>query len=99
MSEHTRAEVDAWAGAVVLEFGAPTCTHCLAAQPMIARLLAEFPDVRHVQIEDGSGKPLGRTFQVRLWPTLVMLRDGNEVARSVRPKSELQLGRAFDALR
>jgi thioredoxin 1 len=42
--------------------------------------------VRHVKIADGSGRPLGRSFGVRLWPTLVFLRDGREVERLVRPR-------------
>jgi thioredoxin 1 len=32
-----------------------------------------------------GGRPLGRAFGVRLWPTLVFLSDGTEVARLVRP--------------
>jgi thioredoxin 1 len=41
--------------------------------------------VRHLKVEDGRGRPLGRAFGVRLWPTLVLLRDGEELARVVRP--------------
>jgi thioredoxin 1 len=98
VTEPTREEVDTWTGRVVLEFGTSTCSYCAAAQPLIASALAEHPGVRHVKIEDGTGRPLGRSFHVRLWPTLVMLVDGKEVARAVRPRSEIPLGRAFDAL-
>ncbi|MEO6361999.1 MAG: thioredoxin family protein, partial [Caldimonas sp.] len=38
-----------------------------------------------VKVEDGSGRHLGRTFSVKLWPTLIVLRDGRETARLVRP--------------
>jgi thioredoxin 1 len=41
--------------------------------------------VRHIRVEDGRGRPLGRSFRVKLWPTLVFLKDGKEVARLVRP--------------
>ena len=41
----------------------------------------------HIKVEDGSGRPLGRAFRVKLWPTLIFLRDGQEVARLVRPQS------------
>jgi thioredoxin 1 len=41
--------------------------------------------VKHVKIGDGKGKPLGRSFTVKLWPTLIVLKDGREVARVVRP--------------
>lgn len=83
--EPTREEVDALAGATLLEFGSPWCGHCRAAQPKIAAALAGHPGVRHVKIADGKGRRLGRSFAVKLWPTLVFLRDGREVARLVRP--------------
>lgn len=41
--------------------------------------------MRHLKIEDGPGRRLGRFFRVKLWPTLVFLQDGEEVARLVRP--------------
>jgi thioredoxin 1 len=81
----TRDEVDGATGAVVLEFGADGCGYCRAAEPLIAAALAEFPTVRRVKVADGKGKPLGRSFGVKLWPTLVFLKDGREVARAVRP--------------
>jgi thioredoxin 1 len=36
-------------------------------------------------VEDGKGKPLGRSFQVKLWPTLVFMRDGKVVQQTARP--------------
>jgi thioredoxin 1 len=83
--EPARADIDALAGPALLEFGTPWCGHCRAAQPVIASALGHHPDVRHIKIEDGSGRPLGRSFRVKLWPTLVFLADGKEVARLVRP--------------
>ena len=85
ISEPTRVEVDALAGATVIEFGAPWCGHCIGAQPLLEAALARHPDVRHLKIEDGRGRPLGRSFRIKLWPTLVLLRDGEEQARVVRP--------------
>jgi thioredoxin 1 len=83
----TREEVDALAGATVLEFGTGWCGWCRAAQPLIAGAFASYPDVRHIKVEDGPGRPLGRSFRVKLWPTLVFLKDGQEVARVTRPAS------------
>jgi thioredoxin 1 len=94
----TRAEVDALSGAVVLEFGADWCPICQAAQPHIAGALATFPTVRRIKIADGKGKPLGRSFAVKLWPTLVFLKDGAEVAREVRPASADDVRRGLAAL-
>lgn len=86
-TEPSRAEVDALAGATVVEFGTPWCGWCRAAQPLIAGAFASHPDVRHLKVEDGPGRPLGRSFRVKLWPTLVFLKDGQEVARVTRPSS------------
>lgn len=83
----SRAEVDALAGATLVEFGTDWCGFCKAAQPLIAEALAQAPGLRHLKIEDGSGRPLGRSFQVRLWPTLIFMRDGQEIGRVVRPAS------------
>ena len=69
----------------VIEFGTPWCGYCRAAQPRLAAAFADHPDVRHIKIADGSGRALGRSFKVRLWPTLIFLRDGKEIARLVRP--------------
>jgi thioredoxin 1 len=97
--EPTRSEVDALDGATVLEFGAEWCPICQGARPLIDGALARHPNVRHRWVEDGKGKPLGRSFRVKLWPTLIFLRDGKEVARVVRPKQASELDAAFQELR
>jgi thioredoxin 1 len=83
--EPARSEVDRWPGPVLLEFGNAWCGHCRAAKPHVESALSEHPGVRHVRIADASGRRLGRSFRVKLWPTFVFLRDGAEVARLVRP--------------
>jgi len=92
--EPARAEIDALKGPTVLEFGAPDCSYCKWAQPNIQAVIRDNPAVKHLKIEDGSGRPLGRSFQVRLWPTLVVLKDGVEVARAVRPSGLAEIKEA-----
>lgn len=84
-TEPRRSDVDAARGATLIEFGAPWCGICRGAQPYIAAALAQEPDVHHVKVADGSGQPLGRSFGVKLWPTLVLMKDGVELGRVVRP--------------
>jgi thioredoxin 1 len=93
--EPSRAEVDALEGAVMLEFGSPWCGYCRRAQPLIASALAAHPQVRHIKIEDASGRRLGRSFRVKLWPTLVFLSAGKEAARLVRPGGEKEIREAL----
>lgn len=83
----SREEIEGTSGRVLLEFGAPWCGHCQLAAPAVAEALAEFPGIEHIKVEDGPGRPLGRSFRVKLWPTLVALRDGVEIARTVRPEA------------
>lgn len=94
IDEPAREVVDSLPGPTVLEFGAPWCGYCTAAQPLIETALAGHPDVRHLKVEDGPGRPLGRSFRIKLWPTLVFLRDGQEVARLVRPADTMMIARA-----
>jgi thioredoxin 1 len=86
--EPTREEIDRTEGPVLLEFGASWCPHCQAMAPELASLLREYPSVRHIKVEDGPGRPLGRSFRVKLWPNLVFLRDGHVVGQLARPRLE-----------
>ena len=90
-TEPKRQEVDALPGATLVEFGSPGCGWCRRAQPLIAQALGAHPGVRHLKIADASGKRLGRSYGVKLWPTLVFLRDGKETARLVRPDKSAEI--------
>jgi thioredoxin 1 len=89
--EPSRADVDAREGVLLLEFGAPWCPHCQGAQAAVKAFASEHPQLQHLKIEDGRGRRLGRSFKVKLWPTLVLLREGQELARAVRPRSDEDL--------
>jgi thioredoxin 1 len=93
----TREEVDSRAGLLLLDFGTSWCGHCQAAQQPVVQALAAHPGLEHVRIEDGPGRPLGRSFKVRLWPTLILLRDGQEVARLVRPTETAAVAQWLDS--
>ena len=61
--------------------------------PQLAARLADHPEVEHIKIYDGRGKPLGRSFRVKLWPTLIFMRDGQVVRQVARPDAdEIQTG-------
>ncbi|TBU86703.1 thioredoxin family protein [Phytopseudomonas dryadis] len=92
------AEVEARPGLTLVEFGTDSCGHCQAVQPLLAKVFADYPEVGHLKLEDGSGRPLGRSFQVKLWPTLIFLRNGQEVTRLVRPTGLSPIEEAFEQL-
>jgi thioredoxin 1 len=97
-TEPTRAEIDALPGPVLLEFGSASCGWCIRAQSLLNGAFAAHPDVRHIKVEDGSGRPLGRSFGVKLWPTLVFMKDGREVTRLIRPSRPQELADAFNTI-
>ena len=93
--EPGRAEIDALEGPVLIEFGSAWCGHCRAAQPLIAAALESHPGVQHIKIADGPGRRLGRSFTVKLWPTLIFLNGGQEKSRLVRPATSSPIAEAL----
>jgi Thiol-disulfide isomerase and thioredoxins len=93
--EPSVTEVESFTGPVVIEFGNSWCGFCQAAHHYISAAMSEHPQIRHIRIADGRGKPLGRAFKVKLWPTLIFLRDGQEVARLVRPDNTDEISNAL----
>ena len=94
-----RDEIDVMPGITLLQFGTDWCGYCRAAEPAIKAVLDGADHVRHVLIEDGKGRPLGRSYGVKLWPTLIFLADGEEVARVVRPWGPEPVADALQAVR
>jgi thioredoxin 1 len=86
MENITYEQIEHLSGPLLLEFGAEWCGYCQAAQPLIKSALGKHSNVRHIKIEDGKGKRLGRQYGVKLWPSLIFLKDGKEVSRLVRPQ-------------
>ena len=94
----TREAIDALPGVALLEFGTDWCGFCFASGSIIAKALTTHPAVRHLKVEDGSGRALGRSFNIKLWPTLIFLADGQEVVRLVRPTHGEAIAQALAAI-
>ena len=90
-----RSAIDAHPGVVALDFGTNWCGYCNAAKGDIAQAVAGHPGTVHIKVEDGPGRPLGRSFRIKLWPTVVVLKDGKEVARVVRPADSTEVTEAL----
>jgi len=94
-----REFLDQRPGATLVEFGAGWCDHCQAAQANIGAAINAYPNIHHIKIEDGKGQRLGRTYAVKLWPTHILLQDGVEIERLVRPLSETSITTALAKLK
>ena len=94
-SELSREEINQFRGAVLLEFGTAWCGYCKAAQSIISSELALYPNIRHIKIEDGKGRRLGMTFAVKLWPTLIFMKDGIELKRLEREFNSEEISTAL----
>jgi thioredoxin 1 len=97
-SEPSRAQVDQLDGPSLLEFGSPTCGYCRAVQPLLASALSGHPGVRHIKIADASRRRLGRSYGIKLWPTLIFLSDGREIVRLVRPGDASAIRESLDLI-
>lgn len=93
--EPTRDNIDQLDGPVLIEFGTAWCGYCRAAQPLLAAAIDSHPAVRHIKVEDGPGRRLGRSFRIKYWPTMIFLSNGNEVARLVRPENAAEISTAL----
>jgi thioredoxin 1 len=94
----SRAEIETMKGLVMLEFGASWCGYCKAAQSLIEEALSAFPNIHRIRIEDGKGQRLGRSYGVKLWPTLIFLNNGMEVNRIIRPTNVLMIKQVLTPL-
>ena len=91
-----RSEIDAMPGLVALDFGTNWCGYCRSAEADIASALATRPEVQHIKVEDGPGRRLGRSLKVKLWPTVVFLKGGEELGRVVRPADDKEVLEALE---
>ena len=87
-TDPSRTDIDQLAGPALIEFGATDCGYCQRSRPWVDALMKANPQLSYFRIEDGKGRRLGRSFGVKLWPTLIFLQDGKEVTREVRPVSQ-----------
>ncbi len=94
-ADPTGAQIDTLDGPTLVEFGSPWCGYCRAVQPLLAAALVDHPRIRHIKIADGIGHPLGRSFGVKRWPTLVFLTQGKETMRLIRPDDSSEIRQAL----
>jgi thioredoxin 1 len=85
---------------VLVDFWAPWCPPCKVLRPMIEQLGEEYEELFAVVAVDIDAVPtIAMRFSVMSVPTLLLLRDGVEIFRSIgaKPRSRL-LGELLPSL-
>lgn len=73
--------MDILTGLCALKFGATWCGPCKALEPKIKKIEEEFPNINFKSVNVDDNPALAKKYQIRTVPTVILLRDGVEVAR------------------
>jgi thioredoxin 1 len=84
-----RTKVESHDGLVLVEFSAPWCGWCRKLEPVVEKLAAEYKGkVRFVKVNTDDQRKLAKRLSVGGLPTMLLFKNGKQVARIVGYRSE-----------
>jgi thioredoxin-like negative regulator of GroEL len=72
-------------GLALVDVWADSCHPCVALAPHMASIASTNPDLTVVKLDASKARRLCMSLQVRGLPTILLFRDGQEVARISEP--------------
>jgi thioredoxin 1 len=72
-------------GLVLVDVWAESCRPCVVLGPHMESIASENPDLTVVKVDASKARRLCMSLQVRGLPTILLLHDGQEVARISEP--------------
>lgn len=79
---------------ILIDLWAEWCAPCLVIAPVLKQVIDEFAGelkLAKIEVDDGENMKLAGRYQVRGFPTIILIRDGEERARfsGAKPFSEI----------
>ena len=82
-SENFKSEVLESSQKVLIDFYADWCDPCKMIGPVVEEIAEEHSDVKVVKIDVDNAEDIAIKYQIMSIPTLVVVKDGQEVNRSI----------------
>lgn len=75
--------MDLTVGICAVKFGAAWCGPCQMMEPLLQKMKNEFSGINYISVDIDDKPQLAKTYRIRSLPTVILLKEGQEVTRLV----------------
>jgi len=72
---------DLESGVCAVKFSAEWCGPCKRMEPTVEKLETEFPTAKFIKVDIDEEPALAQKYKVRMVPTILIVKDGQEISR------------------